>query len=329
MEILILGGTVFLGRHIVEAAIERGHKLTLFNRGKTNPDLFPKVEKLRGDRDGEIMPLIGRSWDAVIDTCGYVPRIVQLSAEVLAEDVEHYTFISSMSVYSDFSQEGIDESSPVSTLLDETVEEVTGETYGPLKALCEAAAENAMPGRVLNIRPGLIVGPHDPTDRFTYWPWRVSRGGEVVAPAPPERRVQLIDVRDLSNWILNMVEAGAIGVYNATGPDGTLTFGEILETSRLVSESDPSPTWIPEGFLLEAGVEPWTDLPLWIPEGEIGVLSANCDKAITAGLTFRPIEETIRDTLTWDRSRPQDIERRAGLLPARESEILKAWHSQA
>jgi 2'-hydroxyisoflavone reductase len=329
MEILILGGTVFLGRHIVEEALERGHQLTLFNRGKTNPDLFPGVEKLRGDRDGEILPLLGRKWDAVIDTCGYVPRIVQLSAEVLADDVDHYTFISSISVYADFSMEGIDESSPVSSLLDESVEEVTGETYGPLKALCEAAAENAMPGRVMNVRPGLIVGPHDPTDRFTYWPWRVDRGGEVVAPAPPERRVQLIDVRDLAEWILKMIEAGTTGVYNATGPDGTLTLEEILETSKLVSQSDPSTTWIPEQFLLEVGIEPWTDLPLWIPEGEVGVLGVNCKKATDAGLTYRPLEETIRDTLAWDQTRPPDIERRAGLLPARESEILKAWHNQA
>lgn len=329
MEILILGGTVFLGRHIVEAAIERGHKLTLFNRGKTNPDLFPEVEKLRGDRDGEIMPLIGRSWDAVVDTCGYVPRIVQLSAEVLADDIDHYTFISSISVYADFSKEDIDESLPVSTLLDETVEEVTGETYGALKALCEVAAENAMPGRVLNIRAGLIVGPHDPTDRFTYWPWRVSQGGEVVAPAPPERGVQLIDARDLAEWILDMIQARNTGVYNATGPDGTLTLGEIIETSKIVSKSDHTTTWIPEQFLLDFGIEPWTDLPLWVPQGEIGVLSANCKKALDDGLTFRPLDETIRDTLIWDQSRPKDIERRAGLTLDRENEILKAWHNQA
>ena len=189
MNLLILGGTVFLGRHLVEAALARGHAVTLFNRGQHNPDLFPEVERLRGDRDGDLQALEGRRWDAVVDTCGYVPRVVRASAEMLAPNVDHYTFISSISVYADTSKPGIDEQAPVGTLDDPTTEEVTGESYGPLKALCEQAAEAAMPGRVLNIRPGLIVGPHDPTDRFTYWVRRVAEGGEVLAPGNPHAPV--------------------------------------------------------------------------------------------------------------------------------------------
>ena len=198
MKLLILGGTVFLGRHLVEAAQARGHQLTLFNRGQHNPELFAGVEKLRGDRSGDLSALRGRRWDAVIDTCGYIPRIVRASAELLADAVDHYTFVSSLSVYADTSRPGIDESAPVGQLADETVEDITGETYGPLKALCEQAAGRALPGRVLTVRPGLIVGPHDPTDRFTYWPVRVARGGALLAPGRPERRVAFVDVRDLA-----------------------------------------------------------------------------------------------------------------------------------
>ncbi len=219
MRILILGGTVFVGRHLVEAALARGHEVTLFNRGQHGPDLYPGVEKLRGDRDGGLDALRGRRWDAAIDTCGYVPRIVRASATLLANAVDHYTFISSVSVYPEAHTRHLDEDSPVGALDDESVEDVTPETYGPLKALCEQAAEGAMSGRALTIRPGLIVGPHDPTDRFTYWPRRVAQGGEVLAPGRPERPVQIIDARDLAAWTLQLVASGARGVYNATGPD--------------------------------------------------------------------------------------------------------------
>src|SRR5262245_38592594 len=194
MKLLILGGTVFLGRYLVETALAHGHEVTLFNRGQHNPDLYPDVEKLHGDRDGGLDILRGRRWDAVIDTCGYVPRVVRASAELLAGAVDHYTFISSISAYPSFKAIGNDERPPVGTLADPTVEEVTGESYGPLKALCEQAVEQALPGRTLNIRPGLIVGPYDPSDRFTYWPHRVAQGGEVLAPGRPERHVQVVDV---------------------------------------------------------------------------------------------------------------------------------------
>lgn len=331
MKLLILGGTSFLGRHLVETAQARGHTLTLFNRGQRNPDLFPDIERLRGDRDGDLAALHGRTWDAAIDTSGFVPRIVRASAELLASAVSHYTFISSISVFSDFSAIGIDESTPAGTLTDPTVEEITGETYGPLKALCEQAVEQALPGRALIVRPGLIVGPYDPTDRFTYWPQRVAQGGEVLAPAHPDLAVQIIDARDLANWLLTMVEAHHTGVYNATGPDYPLTLGSILDTCRAVSGSDAHITWIAGQFLLDNKVEPWTQLPLWVPESDpanAGFSAVNCRKAIASGLTFRPLGDTARDTLAWDATRPSDHPWRAGITRDRETELLQAWHQQ-
>ena len=328
MKLLILGGTVFLGRHLVEAALARGHEVTLFNRGQHNPELFPEVEKLRGDRNGDLAALVGRRWDAVIDTSGYVPRVVRASAELLAEAVEHYTFISTISVYSDFNHPTMDESAPVGRLDDPSVEQVTGETYGPLKVLCEEAAEAALPGRVLNIRPGLIVGPHDPSDRFTYWPVRVARGGDVLAPARPDRQVQIIDARDLAEWNIRMTESRRTGVFNATGPDYRLTMGAVLDACKTVSGSDARFVWVDGQFLLDAGVRPWIELPLWIPqrEDESGsLLAVNCDRAFAAGLTFRPVAATTRDTLEWAATRPPDYEWRAGLPADREQEVLEAW----
>ncbi len=326
MKLLILGGTAFLGQHLVEAARARGHTVTLFNRGQTNPDLFPDVERLRGNRDGDLTALESRRWDAVIDTSGYVPRVVRASAELLAQAVEHYTFISSLSVYASFSTPDFDENAPVGKLSIEPVEEVTGETYGPLKALCEQAAEAAMPGRALNIRPGLLVGPHDPTDRFTYWPHRVARGGRVLAPGNPERLVQFIDARDLAVWTLHMVETGRTGTYHATGPDYPLTIGHLLETCKAASGSKAHIVWVKESCLLDGGVIPWTELPLWLPENDASYVSfmrVNCSKAFAAGLTFRPLAETVRDTLAWDATRPAEREWHAGLKPEREAHLLQ------
>ncbi|MBI3732113.1 MAG: epimerase [Chloroflexi bacterium] len=332
MDLLILGGTVFLGRALVEAALARGHRVTLFNRGQHNPELFPQVEKLRGDRANGLDALRGRAWDAVIDTSGYVPRIVRASAEMLSGAVGHYTFISSISVFADFSQPRMDESAPVGTLADQSVEAITGETYGPLKALCEQAAEQAMPGRALVIRPGLIVGPHDPSDRFTYWPVRVAQGGEVLAPGLPQTRVQLIDVRDLAEWNIRLVEAGRTGVFNATGPDTPLTMGQVLAECRTASGSDARFVWVDGQFLLDSGVKPWIELPLWIG-GEnspqyAGFSDVNCDKAMAAGLTCRPLAETVRDTLAWATTRPPTIEKRAGMKPEREAELLRLWRER-
>jgi len=332
MKLLILGGTVFLGRHLVEAARARGHELTLFNRGQSNADLFPNIEKLRGDRDGNLDALHGRTWDAAIDTCGYLPRIVRASSVLLADAVRHYTFVSSVSVYAETRAPGTHESSPVGTLQDETVEDITGETYGPLKALCEQAAQKAMPGRVLVVRPGLIVGPHDPLDRFTYWLVRIARGGDVLLPGRPERRVQIIDVRDLAEWMVRVVENNVTGTFNAIGLDAPLSMGHLADTAKRVSGGDANFVWVDEQFLIDSDVEPWGEMPMWVPESEpdaAGFFAIDCRKAIAAGLTFRPLEETMHDTLDWASVRPADHEWRAGVKPEREVELLRAWAERA
>ncbi|MFZ4661360.1 MAG: NAD-dependent epimerase/dehydratase family protein [Caldilineaceae bacterium] len=326
MQLLILGGTVFVGRHLVEVALARGHTVTLFNRGQHNPELFPTVEKLRGDRGVDLSALAGRRWDAVIDTCGYFPRAVQMAASQLASQVDHYTFISTISVYPDYSKAGLDETAAVGTLADPTVEEVTGETYGPLKALCEAAAEAAMPGRVLTIRPGLIVGPNDPTDRFTYWPVRMTHGGETLAPGEPTQQVQFIDVRDLAEWTISMVESKQIGIYNATGPAYPLPMQHFLRECQQVAATDAQLTWVNEAFLVEKEVGAFVELPLWVPAAAAGLEQINCQKAIQAGLQFRPLATTVRDTIDWHQSRSEPHQWRAGLTPEREAELLKQWH---
>jgi 2'-hydroxyisoflavone reductase len=324
MKLLILGGTIFLGRHIVDAALRHGHTVTLFNRGRHRPDLFPGVERLTGDRDGGLDALGGRTWDAVIDTCGYVPRVARQSAERLRDAVGHYTFISSISVYKDIPGADADEETPVSTLDDPTVETITGETYGPLKALCEKAVQDALGTRAFIVRPGLLVGPHDPSDRFTYWPARVARGGEVLAPEKPEAPIQIIDGRDLADFIIQLIEGHAFGIYNATGPEYELTMGRLLETSKQVSGSDAQFKWASVDFLKQNNVQSWSDMPVWIPADEEGLGAARVDvsKAIQAGLRFRPLEATVRDTLAWARTRPADHEWRAGLKPEREQELL-------
>lgn len=327
MQLLILGGTVFVGRHLVEVALARGHTVTLFNRGQHNPELFPTVEKLRGDRGVDLSALAGRRWDAVIDTCGYIPRAVQMAAGQLATQVDHYTFISTISVYPDYSKAGLDETATLGTLADPTVEEVTGETYGPLKALCEAAAEAAMPGRVLTIRPGLIVGPNDPTDRFTYWPVRVARGGETLAPGEPTQEVQFIDVRDLAEWTINMVEKKQTGIYNATGPAQPLTMQEFLHKCQQVAANDTHLTWVSEAFLVEKQVGAFVELPLWVPAEMAGLEQVNCQKAMGAGLQYRPLATTVRDTIEWHNTRSASHQWRAGLSAEREAELLEQWHA--
>jgi 2'-hydroxyisoflavone reductase len=324
MRILIIGGTRFLGRHLVEAALERSHEVTLFNRGQSNPDLFPQLETIIGDREKDINRLKGRLWDAAIDVAEYVPRIVRLSVEVLKDSVSRYVFISSLSVYENFRKVGIDESYPVAKMPDQPTDENDPETYGPRKALAEKIVQDIYGERALIIRPGLIVGPHDPTDRFTYWPVRVARGGEVLAPQKPEAAIQVIDVRDLAAFIIKLIQENASGIYNATGPDSELTLGKLLEVSKQVSGSDANIHWASLEFLNQNKVEPWSDMPTWIPDDEEGVGFSRVDvsKAIQAGLKFRPLEETVRDTLAWEQTRPPDHEWRAGLKPEREAELL-------
>jgi 2'-hydroxyisoflavone reductase len=324
MKILVLGGTKFVGRHIVRTAIDRNHNVTLFNRGQTNPNLFPEVEKLIGDRDGDLAPLRERTWNAVIDTCGYVPRIVRKSAHTLSDFIDHYTFISTISVFASFEKEGLSEDDPVGTLDDDTVEEITSDTYGPLKALCEAAVLDEMADKALIIRPGLIVGPHDPTDRFTYWVRRCAQGGDILAPNPPEQNVQFIDARDLASWTLDMIEAGQSGLFNSDGPENPLTLGELLQSCCSFSERKSRLVWVDGLFLLDAGITPWSQVPLWLPGPEnAGAMAVDCTRAINTGLRFRPLMTTISDTLNWDRGRDHSVPMKAGLEPSREAELLE------
>ncbi len=324
MKILIIGGTRFLGRHLVESALARGHEVTLFNRGKSNPDLFNQIQTIRGDREKDLDQLSGQ-WDAVIDTCGYFPRIVRMSAEALKDKVRSYVFISSISVYDGFGKIGINESDPVGKIADETIEEITGESYGPLKALCEKAVQDVFGDRSLIIRPGLIVGPNDPTDRFTYWPVRVARGGDVLVPEKPAAPIQIIDVRDLSDFVIELLQQNVFGVFNATGPEHELTLGEMLDASKQVSGSDANFKWASVEFLNQNQVAPWSDMPAWVPDTpeDAGLSRVDISKAIRAGLKFMPLEKTIRDTLEWEKSRPSDHEWRAGLKPEREKELLR------
>lgn len=331
MRLLVLGGTKFLGKHIVEAALAAGHEVTLFNRGKTNPELFPDAEKIQGNRDGELDRLEGHGrWDAVIDTSGYVPRVVRASAEAVKDKTDLYIFISTISVYSDNATPNQDEDAPLSTLEDETVEEITGATYGGLKVLCERAVTDVMGAdRTLILRPGLIVGPDDPTDRFTYWPMRIAKGGDVLVPGKPETTTQVIDVRDLAEWTVRLAEKRQTGVFNASGPQGGIAMGEIMETAKSVSGSNANFVWMDEQWLLENEVGPWMELPLWIPEGDDALMRLSVQHGIDAGLTFRPIEDTIRATLAWDQARPQPEKRGAGMAPDREAALLEKWKERA
>ncbi len=286
---------------MIDAALAAGHRVTMFNRGRTNPGLYPEVERLQGDRDGGLAALAGRRWDAVVDTSGYVPRVVRQAAELLAEAVGRYAFISSISVYAEPLQPNAGEDAPLVTLEDENVEEITGETYGGLKVLCERAVQDVYGDRALIIRPGLIVGPHDPSNRFTYWVTRTAEGGRVLAPDDRSAPVQVIDVRDLAEWTLRMLDNRARGVYNATGPATLLTFGETLEACREATRADAEFVWVAPQLLLDHGVAPWTELPLWVA-GDDALNQVSIERALAQGLTFRPLGATIADTLAWART---------------------------
>lgn len=326
MNILILGGPKFLGRATIDAALAVGHTVTLFNRGQTNADLYPQVEKLRGDRDGQLDALKGRTWDAVIDNCGYVPRVVRQSADLLADHVGRYVFISTISVYGDLSQPGVTEDSPVAKLEDETTEDISS-AYGGLKALCEQVVQEVYSDRGMIIRPGLIVGPHDLSNRFTYWVTRAAQGGDVLAPANPDHPVQIIDVRDLAAWMIRMAENDAAGVYNATGPATWLMLGQMLETCKTVAQSDANFVWASEEFLSENEVAPWSELPVWLPD-EAGWSQVKIDRALAAGLTFRPLADTVHDTLAWAQSEKSSEPPRAGMSREREAELLRLWRER-
>ncbi len=341
-RILILGGTGFTGPFQVRYAVARGHKVTVFNRGKTHPGELPAgVEQLHGDRHGQLDALKGKQWDVVIDDPAMLPAWVRDAAAVLKGNVERYVFISTISVFADNSKPGMDETGALlkyegADPMKETKEAVVAsgfKLYGPLKALSEQEAEKAFPGRTLVIRPGLIVGPGDESDRFTYWPVRIDRGGEVLAPGEPTDPVQIIDGRDLAEWTVRMVENNETGVYNATGPASPLAIGGMLDGIKTALAAKANFTWVKADFLEAQKVAPWSDMPVWIPpHGEMaGFASLNVKKALAKGLTFRPLADTARDTLQWFKSQPAERQAKlhAGLSPQREAEVLAAWHARA
>lgn len=341
MKLLILGGTRFVGHHLVTAALARNHQVTLFNRGKSSTSPPRGIESIYGDRNRDLDKLRERRWDAVIDTCGYLPASVRASAEALSGSTNRYVFISSQSVYADLSVRRIDESARVSELTNEQLEQANavnaagpvsavtyGKMYGGLKALCEQAAEDVLPNRVLVIRPGLIVGRYDYTDRFTYWVNRVARGGEVLAPGRANRYVQFIDVRDLAEWTIKMIERKESGVYNVNGPAVELTMQTVLDECKTESHSDAVFTWVSDKFLLQEKVVPWSEMPLWLPEEAAphtkGFMFINCDKAVAAGLGFRHLRETIKDILAWRETCPNE-DLKAGLDRVKEQSLLRRW----
>lgn len=337
LRILILGGTGFTGPYQVRYALSRGHKVTTFNRGKTHPGELPnEVEQLIGDRNGHLDALKDRQWDVAIDNPTTLPAWVRDAGQILKGNVGHYVFISTISVYADTSK-GVDETAPLAQYdgpdpYKETLEAMRGsgyKTYGPLKALSEKEAQKWFPGKTLIIRPGLIVGPGDETDRFTYWPVRIDRRGEVLASGNPSDPVQFIDARDLAEWTIRMVENRETGIYNATGPAKQLVIGDMLGGIKTALDSNASFTWATAEFLKQQKVEAWSDMPVWAG-GEVGMARASISRALAKGLTFRPLADTARDTLTWFKSQPQDRQSKmkAGLTREREAEVLAAWHNQ-
>lgn len=328
MNLLILGGTIFLGKHIVNAAIEKGHNVTLFNRGQHNPDWFPELEKIRGDRDGDLTELDGGKFDGVIDTCGYIPRIVKKSAEHLKDKAGHYTFISSISVYDNMSDMNITENSKTGEITDGNVEEMTMENYGPLKVLCENEVTKAFGENASIVRSGLIVGDGDFSDRFTYWIHRIKKGGKVIIPVSKGNNVQFIDVKDLAEWTVKITEEKISGIYNSTGPLETLTFNDFVNKCKEFSGSDAEFIYIDEKFLLEEEVIPYKDLTLWLPQESAGMNSVNISKAKKAGLKIRPLEQTLKDTVEYDLSRGPDFKLRTGLSDEKERELLEKWEKR-
>jgi 2'-hydroxyisoflavone reductase len=329
VQLLVLGGTAFLGRAVVEAAVAAGDEPTLFTRGKTNPGLFPGIEHIVGDRESDLSPLRDREFDVVIDTSGYLPSVVHASARLLAGRVGLYVFVSTISVYEDAPV--LTENTATRRPADPTSRDLNRD-YGGLKTLCEEAVASEFPEAALIVRPGLIVGAHDYSGRFSYWPRRVARGGEVLAPGEPETRIWLIDVRDLAEWMIGLAAARVTGVFNAAGPDRPLPMGRLLDECRLVTAADARFTWVEDEFLVEHEVVPYTELPLWVPGGDDGYPTIDISRAIDSGLTFRPIGDTIRAVLNevgapgatglfgWDRPA-------AGLDPDLERRLLDEWRA--
>jgi 2'-hydroxyisoflavone reductase len=330
MKILVIGGTRFVGRHFVDAALANGHEITLFNRGQSNADLYPNVTNIQGDRtiDADLAALKGQHWDAVVDTCGYAPSVVRKTAELLRDAVDSYLFISTISVYDGPMQRNDDENAKLQTLEDPTLEEVTNESYGGLKVLCEQVVNDIYGDRALQVRPGMIVGPYDPTDRYTYWDVRAAHGGEILAPGAPDRPVQMIDGRDLGKFMLHLLEQKTVGVFNATGQ--VLSWQDWMNTFSAAGGVPtggvpPHYIWVSDDFLKDKA--DGGELPFWVPSPYENIFAVSVDRAVKAGLTYRPALEIARDTLAW-KGTPAISELKAGMKPEREAELLAEWHQQ-
>jgi 2'-hydroxyisoflavone reductase len=337
LRILILGGTGFTGPHQVRYAVSRGHTVTVFNRGQRQADLPDGVEHLVGDRNDDLESLRGREWDVVIDNPTTLPNWVRLSGELLKDATKQYIFISTISVYADTSQAGMDETTPVAVYEGETdpfqlTIQDAGRFYGALKALSERETAYWFPGRATIIRPGLIVGPGDETDRFTYWPARIDRGGEVLAPGTPNDPTQIIDARDLAEWTIRMAENGEVGIFNATGPNQPRPIGEMLTGIRDAIGSNATFTFVDQEFLAAQQVRGWSNMPVWVPAGpdNAGFMRVSVARAVAKGLTYRPLAETARATIQYYRGRSaeRNAQMRAGLPAEREAEVLAAWKAR-
>jgi 2'-hydroxyisoflavone reductase len=333
LRILVLGGTGFIGPYQVQYALDRGHAVTLFNRGRTNPHLFPEVEKLVGDRAGDLSALKGRRWDAVIDNSATDPTWVARSAALLREAVGRYLFVSTRSVYYDTSRVPMTADAAVFSYANTTVAPGERLPYGLAKALAEEEARQAFGERALIVRPSLIVGPGDLTDRFTYWPARIERGGEVLAPGDGTDPVQIIDARDLSEWMIRLVELGASGTFNALGPRTPYSFAELLHGIKAVTAADVRFTWVDTDFLLAQDVRPYREMPVWMParDGREGFGRFDISREVALGLTFRPLAVTAHDTLAYYHAQPAERQERlrAGITTEREAEVLRLWHARA
>ena len=330
MNVLIIGGSTFLGPHVVDALVRRGHRVTTFNRGR-NPVTSPDgVERVLGDRAIDLDRLRGRSFDAVIDTCGYFPRIVAMSVAMFAPSIRSYAFVSTISVYVDPMEPPRDETAALAKIADPAIEEITAESYGPLKALCEEAVTSVMGDRALIVRPGLIVGPLDPTDRFTYWPHRAALGGEMLVPGEPGHNISFIDVRDLAEFLAGSVERGTVGTYNASGDTAKTTMGDLIASClRAAAGAKSTATWVDERFVQDNEIAAWSELPAWIPTGEDTLMWASSAKANAAGLTYRPLDDTVKATLDYTLAKGLDRPLRAGLTREREAALLRRWHDLA
>ncbi len=339
MKILIIGGTKFSGRHLVTAALEKGHEVTIFHRGIHPSGDLGNIEEILGDRNFDLEKLENRTWDAVVDMCGYLPQWVKSSAEFLKDSVEKYIFISSISIYEDLSGTNFDEDTKLKKLSSEQEERFAeidpegefnaadlGDSYGALKVLCEQEVLKVFPENYLIIRPGLIVGEYDFTDRFTYWVMRVAKGGKVLTPANYEQHVQFIDAKDLAKWIVHLIENDETGIYNAATKPFEMTFGKMLDEIKTATAGNAEFTLVSKEFLQENKVSPWADMPLYLPDEIKNMLTANVDKALTKNLTYRPFQETVHDILNWRKTKNEEL--KAGISEEREKELLEKWHKQ-